>query len=49
MNQEIDDIEGDAYAVGDYNTIVACPTAADILWDQKPNFWNEPDDQALRH
>ena len=49
MNQEIDDIEGDAYAVGDYNYIVACPKAADILWDQKPNFWNEPDGQALRH
>ena len=39
MNQEIDDIEGDAYAVGDYNYIVACPKAADILWDQKPNYW----------
>ena len=39
MNQEIDDMQGDAYAVGDYNYIVACPKAADILWEQKPNYW----------
>ena len=39
MNQEIADMQGDAYAVGDYNYIVACPKAADILWEQKPNYW----------
>ena len=33
------DMQGDAYAVGDYNYIVACPKAADILWEQKPNYW----------
>ena len=38
MNQEIDELEGDAYAVGDYNYLIACPKAADILWDQRPNF-----------
>ena len=38
MNQEIDDIEADAYAVGGYNYLIACPKAADILWDQKPNY-----------
>lgn len=31
MNQEIDDMQGDAYAVGDYNYLVACPKAADML------------------
>ncbi len=39
MNQEIDDLQADAYAVGDYNYIVACPKAADILWEQRPNYW----------
>ena len=38
MNQEIDDLEADAYAVGDYNYLVACPKAADILWEQRPNW-----------
>ena len=38
MNQEIDDLEADAYAVGDYNYIVACPQAAKIEWDQRPNW-----------
>lgn len=39
MNQEIDDMQGDAYAVGDYNYLVACPKTADMLWEQKPNYW----------
>ena len=38
MNQEIDDLEADAYAVGDYNYLVACPQAAKIEWDQRPNW-----------
>lgn len=38
MNQEIDDLEADAYAVGDYNYIVACPKAASIEWEQRPNW-----------
>ena len=38
MNQEIDDLEADAYAVGDYNYLVACPKAAEILWEQRPNW-----------
>lgn len=38
MNQEIDDLEADAYAVGDYNYIVACPKAAKIEWDQRQNW-----------
>lgn len=38
MNQEIDELEADSYAVGDYNYLIACPKAADILWDQRPNW-----------
>lgn len=38
MNQEIDDLEADAYAVGDYNYIVACPQAAKIEWEQRQNW-----------
>ena len=38
MNQEIDDLEADAYAVGDYNYLVACPQAAKIEWEQRQNW-----------